>query len=127
MPTPTASPAMETFVNLLDRCIEMQASDLHLSGDMLLYGRVHGLLEPLGDESLLAAAMEDLAAVLMNERQRRLFEQEMTIDMAYQTTSGTTFRINVFRERGRVSMVARRLDDKFRSIEQLHLPAPLAD
>ena len=121
------SQSSQLFRSLLDRCIETRASDLHLSAEMRPFARIHGQLQPIGDESLSVETMEEIAVAIMNDKQRKVFAAEQTLDMAVSSDSGTMFRLNAFRARGNVSLTLRRLDDEFRTLEQLHLPASLAE
>lgn len=117
--------AAQTFGELIDRCIATQASDLHLSSGVEPYLRIHGRLQPLAQEPLASALVEEMAFALMLPRQREVFEQQLSLDLSYSPRFGERFRVNVFRERGRIALAIRRIDDRLRTLEELHLPAQL--
>ncbi|HND54431.1 MAG TPA: ATPase, T2SS/T4P/T4SS family, partial [Pirellulaceae bacterium] len=118
---------LDRLHELLDRCVELQASDLHLCADYVPYARIHGTMMPIDEQVMPAAELERLATGVMNDKQRELFQLDRQLDMAMTSRGGTNFRVNTFFTRGKVAMVVRRLDDKFRTLDQLHLPASLSD
>jgi twitching motility protein PilT len=111
--------------NLLELCIKHEASDLHISSGDVPYFRVHGRLEPFEGKPLTALEVDELAHSLMNPQQAEVFKQELTLDLAHAQSEMQRFRINVYRERGRVAMAIRRLENRFRSIEEWGLPPVL--
>lgn len=112
------------FVRLIEDCIRQEASDLHLSAETPPYFRVHGRLQAAA-EPLSAENVQQMALSLMQPRQREVFAEQQTLDLAYASPGGIRFRINVFRERGRVALSIRRLDDRFRTLAELHLPGEI--
>ncbi len=116
----------ELFAELVERSVAMQASDLHLTGGMSPYYRVDGQLVPSLERVLSAEAVEAMAEALMSPQQRDVFRRTLTIDLAFTSPSGYRFRLNAFRDRGQTAMAIRRLDNKFQSLEALHLPEALA-
>jgi twitching motility protein PilT len=113
------------FHTLIEQCVELGASDLHISSAALPHVRVDGRLQPLGKECLSASDVEQMALALMHPRQQEIFAQRQTMDLAYAHDRGERFRINVFRERGQTAMAIRRLDEVFRTLDELHLPKQL--
>ncbi|GIW79815.1 MAG: twitching motility protein PilT [Gemmatales bacterium] len=116
-----------TIENYLQLCVDQEASDLHLSGGAVPYLRLHGRLQPLDEPALPAEEVHRLAVSLMQPKQRELFEKEQTLDLAYTLDENNRFRINVFRERGRTALAIRRLEQKFRTLEEWNLPPQLAE
>ena len=112
------------LVAMLERCVEEGASDLHLSVDRPPLFRLHGRLEEAGFEPFSSEQFEALAEALMNPRQRQHFAVQMTIDLGF-TSDGERFRLNLFRERGRIALAVRHLANEFFSFENLHLPPQL--
>lgn len=113
------------FKTLLQECVKLQASDLHLSAGTLPILRNHGRLEPLGEEILTQETVEAMSVSIIPEEQQEVFEREHTLDLAFSLETGDRFRINFFHERGRVAMAVRRLDNTFRTLKDLHLPPKL--
>ncbi|RMH37661.1 MAG: PilT/PilU family type 4a pilus ATPase [Nitrospirae bacterium] len=111
------------FETLLQRCVTLAASDLHISANLPVSARIHGRLEILPDSFLTAEAVHDMARALMNHAQHQAFERDCTLDLAVSLPEGHRFRVNVYRERGQTAMAIRRLDETFRTLAELHLPA----
>jgi twitching motility protein PilT len=59
----------------------------------------------------------------MDEFRRRRFESDMQADLAYETPELGRFRVNVFRQRGMLSMVIRVIPSRIRSFAELNLPS----
>ncbi|AGA89488.1 pilus retraction protein PilT [Thioflavicoccus mobilis 8321] len=116
---------------LLAAGVALGASDLHLTvGSRPVY-RVLGELAPapseLGAAPIEAAAMERLAAQIASERQREELARTGHLDLGYSTPDGERFRLNLYRELGRLALAARHLDQRLLSLEGLGLPKQLAD
>ena len=126
---PRATP--ETTARLqqiLRRCAELGASDLHLTAEEPILARVAGELLALeGEPSLSAAETADLAGAAADASQRAAFSAAGSLDLALSLPEGGRFRLNVFRERGRVALAIRRLDEAIKTLEELHLPRQLAE
>ncbi|MCA8926098.1 MAG: PilT/PilU family type 4a pilus ATPase [Planctomycetes bacterium] len=111
---------------LLERCVALEASDLHLGAGQPPIVRREGLLEPLGDEPALEAdELDALALALLEPEQRAAFVRERTVDLAYSLPSGARFRLNLFAERVGTGFAVRRLDERLRGLAELRLPASL--
>jgi len=115
------------FRSLLSHCAQRGASDLHLSAEEPPYLRVQGRLERMDAAPLPAEALRDLVAGLLTEQQQRVFEARQTLDFSYALDSGVRFRINVFRERGRVAAAVRRLEQTFHTLQEWGLPEQLGE
>ncbi|WP_165248277.1 type IV pilus twitching motility protein PilT [Paludisphaera soli] len=125
------APANEPEANKLFRmCIKYQGSDLHLKVGMAPSMRLAGVLRQMQLPPLTLADMERLMFPLLNHRQRGILEEDGGVDFAHIILDGdveTRFRVNLFRARGRLSLVARRVSNKIPTFEQLHLPPVLAE
>ncbi len=87
--------------------------------------RIQGTLAPLSSRPPVTdAQMAELAAPLLAET--RADWSKGSIDGAMTGPHGSRFRFNVFRRQGALSIALRRLEDRFRSLEELGLPAALA-
>jgi len=108
---------------LLERLVEIGASDLHLTVEAVPAGRVRGHLQPLGDfEALDPESIRLLLyRVLTTEQQKRL-EIDRQIDLSYGVPGLARFRINVFLQREALAAVFRVIPDKLKTIDDLGLP-----
>lgn len=105
--------------------VERNASDLFFSVGAPPYIKQEGVMQPVGQAPLKPEQMNEIARSLMNDAQSSEFEREMELNMAISMTSVGRFRINLFRQRGQVSMVARYIKQNIPPIEELGLPSVL--
>lgn len=113
---------------LLELTIKEQASDLHLSFNHQPTLRVTGRLIPLATNKKLSS--EDsrglaLALTPADQYQRLLKEKE--IDFSYNFKNQARFRINIFFQRGEISIALRLVPTKIKTIEDLNLPPILRE
>lgn len=103
------------------------ASDLHFKADTPAKFRLKGSIRNIDANPLSNEAIETMMFEIMNESQITLYREKGSIDFAYQLENADRFRINVFRQRGRTSMAARRVPRDILSFPQLNLPPILND
>lgn len=127
--------ANEPEANKLFRmCIKHQGSDLHLKVGLPPAMRLAGQLRQMQLPPLTAADMERLMFPLLTPKQKHILEEEGGVDFAHilrdvedGETIETRFRVNLFRARGSLALVARRVNNKIPNFEQLGLPPILAE
>ncbi|MBM4020052.1 MAG: PilT/PilU family type 4a pilus ATPase [Planctomycetes bacterium] len=107
---------------LFGLALEREASDIHLKAGQPPLLRIAGAVQPTDLATLGAEEILSLVRALMDERIRRRFEETGSADFAYQMETGDRFRVNVYRQRGYVSLAARRVSRRIPSFQQLHLP-----
>jgi len=108
--------------DLFALALEREASDIHLKAGQPPLLRVAGAIQPTDLASLGADEILQLVLGLMDPRIRQKFEDTGSADFAHQTGSGDRFRINVYRQRGYVSLAARRVSRRIPTFQELHLP-----
>ncbi|MDP2909948.1 MAG: PilT/PilU family type 4a pilus ATPase [bacterium] len=113
--------------DLLDTVLIQQASDLHLSVGHAPTLRIAGRLVPLvrrknlTPEDTKGIAFEILSGPAQQERFMKLKE----IDLSYNFENRARFRVNIFFQRGSVSLALRHISNKILTIEELNLPPML--
>ena len=107
----------------------MDGSDLHLKMPSRPLIRRMGQLEPIpGAEELVPEDTEGALRYLLREPAKlEEFAKENEVDFSYSLSGLARFRINAFRQRGVISLVARAVPHEIRSIEQLGLPEVASD
>lgn len=111
------------LTKLLETTLKEQASDLHLAVGYYPTLRINGSLFPIsGWEKLTAENTQGLAFTLMTPSQRERFFQQKEIDFSYDFKEKARFRINIFFQRGNISIALRLIPAKIRTIEELNLP-----
>ena len=58
---------------ILDLCVKLEASDVHITGDMPPYMRIQGSMTPAIEETLSPILVEQMALGLMTENQLETF------------------------------------------------------
>lgn len=117
------SNALGHMLNLLKQAHESKASDLHLSVGSPPVLRVHGTLQLVGQAALTADETRSMAEALLSAAQIERFQEAGEIDFSYELEGCSRFRINAYRQRGRVSVAIRTIPTAIPSLEQLQLPA----
>jgi twitching motility protein PilT len=129
-------PAFDTLTNepeankLFRMVMKYKGSDLHLKVGFPPAMRLAGVLRQMQLPPLGLSEMERLMYPLLTPRQRGILDEEGGVDFAHIIIDGdieTRFRVNLFKQRGRLSLVARRVNNKIPTFEELHLPAVLAE
>jgi twitching motility protein PilT len=126
-----AVPPNEPEANKLFRMvIKHKGSDLHLKVGNAPAMRLSGVLRAMQLPPLTAADMERLMFPLLSAKQKTILEEEGGVDFAHIIFDGkleTRFRVNLFRQRGRLSLVARRVSTSIPNFEALGLPPVMAE
>jgi len=99
-----------------------QASDLHLKAGSPPMIRVRGPLQRLQRQPLTAQELQRLAEHVIPLNRRPKFDEDGEVDFAYSAPGIGRFRANVFRQRGSVSMVMRRLTIGGPTFQELGIP-----
>jgi twitching motility protein PilT len=111
--------------------VEHEGSDLHLKVPSRPLARIHGELTPLDQYEPMEP--EDTEAVLQfmlrdqDPEKLREFDSDNEVDFAYAVEDLARFRVNAFRQRGSVSIVARVIPYSVKTAEQLGLPPAITD
>lgn len=112
--------------DLLAITIREQASDFHASVGHPPVLRMNGRLIPLVNEEVLYPQdTEGLAYGLMTDDQRSRFLANKEVDFSYGTADGSRFRVNIFLQRGFISIAMRLVPMKVRTVDELNLPPVL--
>jgi len=113
---------MYEFPELIAQAMKMHASDLHLSSGRPASCRVDGKIVTMYEDRLMPPDIETIAGSIMNEQQSETLKENGEVDFAYSLPSLGRFRVNVFRQRGSLAMVARILNFKIPSPRDLGIP-----
>lgn len=100
-------------------------SDLYLSTGAPPCAKFNGLLRPLSNEPLKAGDVARIAESIMDVEQRAEFDRELEMNLAISLPNIGRFRINIFRQRNEVSIVARNIKLDIPRFEDLKLPEVL--
>ncbi len=105
--------------------IKNRASDLHLKVSQPPKLRMGGRLKDTQTNPLTEQDIEQLVFPILSKSHRAFFDEHGTLDFAYEVDDEHRFRVNIFRQRGAISMAARRVESSVPPFEKLHLPPTL--
>lgn len=112
----------DEFLKLLQRAAQKDASDIHIRVSSVPSFRIDGLIQPQEGEPYTLEYVEGILDILLNEAQKKRLYQNGEVDLAFTEKGVGRFRINVYRQRGSLAVVMRRIKSKILSFEQLLLP-----
>lgn len=118
----------EPEVNKLFRMVmKHEGSDLHLKVGLPPMMRLKGVIRTMDAPAISAEGMERLLFPIMSEHHRKILEDTGGADFAHIVGNDEQrFRVNIFYQRGRLSLVARRVNNDIPTFENLYLPPVLA-
>jgi len=102
--------------------IKTQANDLHLKVGQPAKLRHKGQLKSTTGEIMTQAKLEEMIFEILSPIQKEFFLVHGTLDFAHEIGDEHRFRINIFRQRGMISLAARRVSAFVPSFQELHLP-----
>jgi twitching motility protein PilU len=112
---------------LLQLAASKQASDLFFSVGAPVNIKIEGITMPVNAQILDSDVVKRIAYEMMSQKQIAEFEATMELNFSFQAPGIGTFRMNVFRQRGDMAIVARFIKARVGSAEELHLPEILKD
>src|SRR5436190_14621890 len=121
--TPTGGPK-EPEVNKIFRLVmKMQASDIHLKVGQPPMMRLKGDIRRVDMRALTQEDMERLLLPGLQPKHRKILEDEGGVDFSYVVGADECrFRVSLFKQRGRLSLVARRVNNSIPNFDKLGLP-----
>lgn len=115
---------IDQYLNILAK---KDGSDLYLSTGAPPCAKFQGVLKPLSQDVYKAGEIEAIANELMDEEQRAIFKHELEMNLALSIHGVGRFRINIFKQRNEVSIVARNIKTDIPQFDSLGLPEILKD
>lgn len=98
------------------------ASDVHLKVGSPPLFRVHGTIVRAKLPPLTLDYIKQLVGEIMGSREQQALADVGATDFAHSVKGVGRFRVNVFKQRGAISMAARRVQTDIPTVEQLNLP-----
>jgi twitching motility protein PilT len=110
------------ITELLAFGVEQHASDCHLASGEPPMIRIDGELKKLDHPALTREQVHALVYDIMNDAQRKTFEESHECDFSFELGAVARFRVNVFLQRRGEGAVFRTIPTKILTIEQLGMP-----
>jgi twitching motility protein PilU len=115
---------IDQFLNILAK---KDGSDLYLSTGAPPCAKFQGTLKPLSQQAYLSGDIEKIANEIMDEEQRIAFTKDLEMNLAISIDGVGRFRINIFKQRNEVSIVARNINTEIPRFDDLGLPVVLKE
>jgi twitching motility protein PilT len=107
---------------LLATIIQLKASDLHITVGQPPVIRHHGRLRRLDTKTLDNDDTTALMKSITPDRCQQELQEMGGADFAIEFTDGVRFRVAIFKQRGSIGMVLRRIPSQFLTFEQIGMP-----
>ncbi|MCA9809174.1 MAG: type IV pili twitching motility protein PilT, partial [Candidatus Dadabacteria bacterium] len=109
--------------DILKAAVRVGASDIHVGTGRHPIFRVEGKLMPVKNAPKLTVDdVKSMAYSMMNPAQREKFENLFEMDLAYSISGLSRFRVNIFQQRGSLSIAIRSIPFNILNFQSLHLP-----
>jgi len=118
---------MKALEDYLRYMCERDASDIYFTVGVPPMFRIEGIVGPYGDEVMTDEDTEAIAYSIMNDRQKRIFEEDLEMNLALYYPDLGRFRVNIFRQRSFTGLVLRQIKIRIRTVEELGLPLIMKD
>jgi twitching motility protein PilT len=115
--------ANNVFIDkLLATVIQLKASDLHIAVGQPPVIRHHGRMRRLDTKVLEQDDTTALMKSITPDRCQQELQEKGGADFAIEFTDGVRFRVALFKQRGNIGLVLRRIPSQFLTFEQIGMP-----
>src|SRR5437868_14115692 len=119
-------PAANSIDELLERMVERDASDLHVTTGTPPVIRVRGEVERLDDlDSLTAEETQQLLYRILSSEQQKHLELNRQLDFSHSIPGLARFRVNVYFQRESLGAAFRLIPTELKTLEELGIPSSL--
>ena len=115
------------ITQLLAFSVKNKASDLHLSAGLPPMIRVHGDVRRINVDPLEHKQVHDMVYDIMNDAQRKAYEETLECDFSFEIQGLARFRVNAFNQNRGAGAVFRTIPSKILTLEQLNAPKVFAE
>ncbi|MEN9903816.1 MAG: twitching mobility protein PilT [Pseudomonadota bacterium] len=115
------------ITQLLAFSTKNKASDLHLSAGLPPMIRVHGDVRRINVEPLDHKQVHAMIYDIMNDAQRKHYEEFLEVDFSFEIEGLARFRVNAFNQNRGAAAVFRTIPSKILTLEQLNCPKIFAE
>src|SRR3954469_14420687 len=110
------------IAELLAFSVKNKASDLHLSAGLPPMIRVHGDVRRLNVPPLEHKDVHGMVYDIMNDSQRKVYEETLEVDFSFEIPSLARFRVNAFNQNRGAGAVFRTIPSEVLTLEDLGTP-----
>ncbi len=110
------------IADLLAFSVKNKASDLHLSAGLPPLIRVNGDIRRINVEPLDHKGVHSMVYDIMNDGQRKNYEENLEVDFSFEIPNLARFRVNAFNQNRGAAAAFRTIPSKVLTLEQLNCP-----
>jgi twitching motility protein PilT len=110
------------ITDLLNFMVKNKASDLHISAGLPPMIRVNGDIRRINVPEFTQQQASDMIYDIMNDRQRKMFEENLECDFSFELPDVARFRVNAFQQSRGIAAVMRQIPSRVLSLEELNCP-----
>ena len=119
---------MAEIRDILMEATNANASDVHITVGIPPKMRVNGELVTMDKyPRIMPKDTEEIRDQIMNEEQRKAFEERGEYDMSFSIPNISRFRLNTYKQRGSVALAIRLVGLDIPSAESLGIPQSVMD
>ena len=115
------------ITELLAFTVTNSASDLHLSAGMPPMIRVDGDIRRLDLPAMDHSQVHDMVYDIMNDRQRKDYEEFLETDFSFEIPGLARFRVNAYNQQRGAAAAFRNVPNKIKTLEELEAPQSFSD
>ena len=109
--------------DVIDRMLELKASDLHFTAGSPPVVRVNGSLRRLDEYPVMDSGMiQRIIYGAISQSQRERFEEQLELDFSYSLPGKGRFRVNVYKQRDSLGAALRMIPYEIKTLDQLGMP-----
>lgn len=111
----------------LKLCVEKSASDIYFTTNAPAMLRIEGEMLAVGRNMMTSEFIKEIAHSMLTPEQQEYLEAHREIDLATQAGGLGRFRVNIFHQRGALSIVMRYVKSEVPHLDDLGVPEVLKD
>jgi twitching motility protein PilT len=115
------------ITELLTFSVKNKSSDLHLSAGLPPMIRVNGDMRRIDLPAMDHRTVHSLVYEIMNDKQRRDYEEFLETDFSFEVPGLARFRVNAFNQKRGAAAVLRTIPSKVLSLEEINAPKLFRD
>jgi len=115
------------FEKLFQLMAEKQASDIFISAGAAIHIKIQGSTIPINQQIMVPETIQKMAYEILSPEQIEHFEKAKELNISFGVRDAGNYRVNMFWQRGSISVVVRFIQGIIPQLDELGLPKVLAD